>query len=117
MYIPYCTSGYPKYITTGGHRHSHCLMSDEENTLIGSPAGSASGFEAGSTSGSESASASGSEPAHASGSGSGSATGSGSHEKAASFDEAISLGEVPVPRSYNPNSVAGEPKILCVEGQ
>uniref|UniRef100_M1DBZ8 Integrase core domain containing protein n=1 Tax=Solanum tuberosum TaxID=4113 RepID=M1DBZ8_SOLTU len=84
-------------------------QSGEENTLIGSPAGSASGSEAGSTSGSQ--------PAHASDSDSGSSTGSGSHDKVASSDEATSSGEVPVPRIYDPDPVAGEPNRWCVEGK
>uniref|UniRef100_M1DI46 Integrase core domain containing protein n=1 Tax=Solanum tuberosum TaxID=4113 RepID=M1DI46_SOLTU len=83
--------------------------SDEENTLIGSPTGSASGSEVVSTSGSESTSAPDS--------GSGSATCSGSHDKAASSNEATSSGEVPMPQSYDPDPVAGEPNIWCVEGQ
>uniref|UniRef100_M1DH75 Integrase core domain containing protein n=1 Tax=Solanum tuberosum TaxID=4113 RepID=M1DH75_SOLTU len=73
--------------------------------------------QAGSTSDSESAFASGSEPAHTSGFNSGSVTGSGSHDKAASSNEATSLGEVPVARSYDPDPVAGEPNTWCVDGQ
>uniref|UniRef100_M1D9P3 Integrase core domain containing protein n=1 Tax=Solanum tuberosum TaxID=4113 RepID=M1D9P3_SOLTU len=63
----------------------HRSQSDEDNTPIGSLAGSASDSEASYTSGSE--------PTHASGSGSGSATSSGSHDKASSSDEATSSGE------------------------
>uniref|UniRef100_M1DLZ1 Integrase core domain containing protein n=1 Tax=Solanum tuberosum TaxID=4113 RepID=M1DLZ1_SOLTU len=63
------------------------------------------------------ASASGSEPPDAFDFGFGSATGSGSHDKAASFDEATSSGEVLVPRSYDPDPVAGEPNKWCVERQ
>uniref|UniRef100_M1DMJ6 Integrase core domain containing protein n=1 Tax=Solanum tuberosum TaxID=4113 RepID=M1DMJ6_SOLTU len=92
-------------------------QSDEENTLIGSPTGYASYSEAGFTSGSESATASGSDPAHASGSSSGSARGSGSHDKATMSDEATSSREVPVPRSYDPDPVGGEPNRWCVEGK
>uniref|UniRef100_M1DFC7 Integrase core domain containing protein n=1 Tax=Solanum tuberosum TaxID=4113 RepID=M1DFC7_SOLTU len=84
-------------------------QSDEENTLMGSPVGSASGSKAGSMSGSESAFASGFEPARASGSDSGSATGSGLHDNDASSDEATSSEAVPAPQNDNPTPVAGEP--------
>uniref|UniRef100_M1DN92 Integrase core domain containing protein n=1 Tax=Solanum tuberosum TaxID=4113 RepID=M1DN92_SOLTU len=66
---------------------AYVLPSGEENTLIGSLAGSASDSKDGSTSGSESASTSGSEPGHVSDSGSRSSISSGSHDKAASSDE------------------------------
>uniref|UniRef100_M1DEI2 Integrase core domain containing protein n=1 Tax=Solanum tuberosum TaxID=4113 RepID=M1DEI2_SOLTU len=47
----------------------------------------------------------------------GSATASSAHDGAASSNEATSLGEVPVPLSYDPNPMVGEPNIWCVEGQ
>uniref|UniRef100_M1E0W8 Integrase core domain containing protein n=1 Tax=Solanum tuberosum TaxID=4113 RepID=M1E0W8_SOLTU len=88
---------------------------DEENILIGSPAGSASGSEAGSTScfesahasGSESSHASGSEYAHASRSNAKSASGSRQNEQAASSDEATSSKSVLAPRNKDPTLVAG----------
>ncbi|XP_015161584.1 uncharacterized protein [Solanum tuberosum] len=91
--------------------------SDKENTLIGSPAGSASGSEASSTSssesshasGSESSHATGSESAHASGSNAKSTTGFGQNEQATSSDEATSSESVPAPRNEDPTLVAGEP--------
>ncbi|KAK4721408.1 hypothetical protein R3W88_011641 [Solanum pinnatisectum] len=79
-------------------------QSDEENTQIESPAGSASGSKDGSASGSESALAFSS------------ATGSSSHDKAASSNEATSSREVQVPQNNDPASVAEEPNRWCVKG-
>uniref|UniRef100_M1DPP0 Integrase core domain containing protein n=1 Tax=Solanum tuberosum TaxID=4113 RepID=M1DPP0_SOLTU len=70
---------------------------DEEDTLIRSPAGSASG--------SESASASGS------------AIGSSSHGRAASSDESTSVEDIPVPPNTNPAPNVEEPNRWCVDGQ
>uniref|UniRef100_M1DNZ2 Integrase core domain containing protein n=1 Tax=Solanum tuberosum TaxID=4113 RepID=M1DNZ2_SOLTU len=64
-------------------------QSDEKNTVIG--------FE--------------SSPAY------GSAAGSGSHDKAASFDEATSWGNIPSPPNADPTPVDEEPNRWCVEGQ
>ncbi|KAK4726868.1 hypothetical protein R3W88_031785 [Solanum pinnatisectum] len=76
-------------------------QSEEDDTLIGSLARSTSDSESNSTAGSTL----------------GSTTSSSSQGQTASFDEATSSGEVPVPRNYDPDLVAEEPNRRCVEGQ
>ncbi|KAH0633261.1 hypothetical protein KY284_036047 [Solanum tuberosum] len=76
-------------------------QSDEENTLIGSPAGSAFVSKASSASGSEAAPASGSS----------------SHNRVTSSDEATSSGNIPVPPNTDPATVVEEPNKWCIKGQ
>uniref|UniRef100_M1DHS7 Integrase core domain containing protein n=1 Tax=Solanum tuberosum TaxID=4113 RepID=M1DHS7_SOLTU len=76
-------------------------QSDEEHTLIGLLAVSASGSESASVAGSASESA----------------TGSSSHGGVVSSDEATSSGVVAVPPNTDRHSVAEEPNRWCVEGQ
>uniref|UniRef100_M1DJC8 Integrase core domain containing protein n=1 Tax=Solanum tuberosum TaxID=4113 RepID=M1DJC8_SOLTU len=75
--------------------------SDEEDTLIGSPTGSASYSESPSTSGF----------------GSGSISGLSSHGRADSSDDATSAGDIPVPPNTDPAPAAEKPNRWCVNGQ
>uniref|UniRef100_M1DRP9 Integrase core domain containing protein n=1 Tax=Solanum tuberosum TaxID=4113 RepID=M1DRP9_SOLTU len=71
-------------------------QSDEKDTLIGSPTGSASGTESASASGSTS--------------------GSSSNGRTASSDEATSAENIPVQPNTNPAPFAEEPNRWCVDG-
>uniref|UniRef100_M1DW87 Integrase core domain containing protein n=1 Tax=Solanum tuberosum TaxID=4113 RepID=M1DW87_SOLTU len=83
-------------------------QSDEEDTPIGLPAGSASDSECAFASGYKSASAFGSV--------SGSTSGSISHGRTGLSDEATSAGDIPVPPNTEPATVAEDPNRWCVSG-